>query len=131
MVEYLERRKHIRIYFKPPEVPVGMLLREEENNQAPMSCSIWGLSMGGVKLFIDGKETFQKGDRVTLVELKKNEQETNEQSLGEAFLEVGWEMYEPELNRTHLGCRFLEFSGQAKNTFEELVDEGIKQKRFA
>lgn len=129
MKELIERRKHIRVYFEEPMVPVGTV--ELGDGPAPevLPCIIWGLSAGGVRLSIKEKREIATGDLVSLSRIQAAMMDSNIPEDDQILLQVGWSMYQTNSKKTYLGCRVLELPDSQQKVFSELIHYGMEENK--
>lgn len=129
MTDYIERRKHIRVYFEQPQVPEGELLIANNWDEDYIPCLIWGLSMGGVRLSIGGMQKFAQRDKLILTNICSYTENRNILPSDSVTLEIGWQIENKKVNRTYLGCRFIALPGSVRDFFSDLVEQRIQQNR--
>lgn len=122
--DFIEQRKHIRIYFTEKQVLRGKVEIEKNNQLFP--CKIWGVSMGGLRLSIENHHNFQKGDQLTLSHLEFHSDHT----IGtEVNLEVGWVMHQENPAASFMGCRFLPLPENCRHLFAEIIQEELLRQK--
>ena len=124
--DFVDRRKHVRVYFEPPYTPAGTLSLNSSATAIP--CTIWGLSAGGARLSINGRKLFIKGDRIRLRQLEFPGEETFPDQTVE--LEVGWSIVQKDSDCTYIGCRFMNLAASAHKAIVDLVRKELKKKNL-
>ena len=128
MMEFVERRKHVRVYFDEQVVPVGEVEFGDRFDYDVLPCMIWGLSAGGVRLSIDEKREVLTRDVLTLSRISAPQLCPDTPEGIRIMIQVGWSMYNEETRKTYMGCRFLQLPDDVRVFFAELLRNGREEK---
>ncbi|PHR27284.1 MAG: hypothetical protein COA36_09875 [Desulfotalea sp.] len=126
MITFTERRKHIRVSFTQPQMPVCDILNVQDCNANIIHCAICDISMGGVRLSLDEAEGIAIGDNLILINVKKTARQEDFLISGDARLEVDWLSRSKGQSPTSLGCRIIDISENVHNTFANFVLQKLR-----
>ena len=88
---------------------------------------IWGLSAGGIRLSINRKRNFAKGDLLTLNRIEAPTMTGRTLGNERLQLEVGWCMHKAKTGRTYLGCRFIGLSENGRAFLSDIIRHGMQE----
>jgi len=117
-----EQRRHIRVYFNSAEETLCQLACEEKTVE--LSAAVLDLSMGGVRVSVQGGSVFAVGDRLVLSGLTHRTGFCCHQQLS---VEVRWLAASIQAGRFDMGCRFLSLPDQGRASVDTLVRMKISE----
>jgi c-di-GMP-binding flagellar brake protein YcgR len=115
--DFLERRRHIRIYFETLE-EVGCEFSNGAEAVNVSTAAVLDLSLGGLHLAVTGDCAYAVGDRLTLSRLIHRTGPVSEEEIP---MEVRWIFAPEDVSRIYMGCQFLDLPEESRCSIANLI----------
>ena len=116
--DFLERRRHIRVYFETME-EMGCELSNGAGAVKVPTAAVLDLSLGGIHLAVTGDSAYAVGDWLTVSRLNH---QTGTVSTEAILMEIRWIFAPEDTNRIYLGCQFLELPEESRSSIANLIN---------
>lgn len=115
--EFVERRRHIRVYFATME-EMGCEFGAGAGAVSLKTASVLDLSLGGLHLAVTGSCDYVAGDRMILSRLMHRTGPVSEEEIP---VEVRWVFTPEHGDRIYMGCRFLDLPAESRHRIANLI----------
>lgn len=123
--DFIERRRHIRVYFEGYE-EMRCRIIGNSGQEGELQASVLDISLGGIHIAVDGEHPFRAGDKLTLMQLSHQRGSACTQQV---VMEIRWVFARQDFDKVYVGCQFLDLPAENRAFISSLIAEKIRQKK--